>query len=245
MTLNLRTSTSSKTFPALRTQGRESDAQKHPHLPFYILIHASIKFSTRPGLPVTLTTLRTPLEKEPNPNPQASENAEAPISSPVWLNSALTPLRSTTDASKRAAPPALGWIAHRRGGLPRDLRESWDFITVPRDGGEIEVKHLLPRENLRFYKQGGDEGDAQPEKGERYVIGPNVNALGTFWWRWGDLNGDLADKKFQSDDWFDGKDDGGDQELAVAEEGLWLKSEGENGFGLTMDVENEAEVEFV
>ena len=116
---------------------------------------------------------------------------------------------------------------------------------MPPDGREIVVEHFLPQEELRFYKQGGGEGDAQPERGERFVIGPSANALGTFWWRWGDLNGDLADKKFQSDDWFDGKDDGGDQELAVAEEGLWLKSEGENGFGLTMDVENEAEIEFV
>ena len=216
----------------------------------------SIKFSTRPSLPVTLATWRTPLEREHNPkpkhnqqqqqqNPQASENAEAPVFSPVWLNSALTPLRSTTDASKRAAPPALGWVAHRRGGFPRDLRESWDFITVPPDGRDITVEHFLPREGLRFYRQGGGDEDAQPEKGERFVIGPSVNALGTFWWRWGDLNGDLADKKFLSDDWYEGKIDGGDRELAVGKEGLWLKSEGENGFGLTMDVENEAEVEFV
>ena len=34
-------------------------------------------------------------------------------------------------------------------------------------------------------------------------------------------------------------------EAAVGEEGLWLESEGENGFGLTMEMENEAEIEFV
>ncbi len=116
---------------------------------------------------------------------------------------------------------------------------------MPPDGREITVEHLLPREELRFYRQGGGNGDAQPEKGEQFVIGPSTNALGTFWWRWGDLNGDLADKKFQSDDWYDGKDDCGDLVSAVGEEGLWVKSEGENGFGLTMDVENEVEVEFV
>ena len=254
MTLNLRTSTSSKTFPLLGTEDSENDAKDSHHLPFYIQIHVSIKSTTRPGLPVTLATWRTPLEKENNSKPQhieqqqkpqASEDAEVPISSPVWLNSALTPFRSTTDPSKRAAPPALGWVTHRRGGFPRDLRESWDFITVPPDGRTITVKHFLPRKALRFYRQGGGEGHAQPEKGERFVIGPSANALGTFWWRWGDLNGDLADKKFRSDDWYDGKNDGGNQELAVGEEGLWLESEGENGFGLVMEVENEAEVEFV
>ena len=254
MTLNLRTSTSSKTFPLLRTEDLENDAKDFHHLPFYIQIHVSIKSTTRPGLPVTLATWRTPLERENDlkpqhieqqQNPQASEDEEMPISSPVWLNSALTPLRSTTDPSKRAAPPALGWVTHRRGGFSRDLRESWDFITVPPDGRELIIKHFLPRKVLRFYRKGGEEGDAQPEKGERFVIGPSANALGTFWWRWGDLNGDLANKKFRSDDWYDGKNDGGNQELAVGEEGLWLESEGVNGFGLTMEVENEAEVEFV
>ena len=116
---------------------------------------------------------------------------------------------------------------------------------MPADGRDITVEHFLPREGLRFYRQGSGEGDAQPEKGEKFVIGPSANALGTFWWRWGDLNGDLADKKFRSDDWYDGENDGGNRELAVGEEGLWLESEGENGFGLTMEVENEAEVEFV
>ena len=98
---------------------------------------------------------------------------------------------------------------------------------------------------LRSYRQGSAEGDAQPEKGEVFVIGPSANALGTFWWRWGDLDGDLADKKFWSDDWYDGKNDGDNMEAAVGEEGLWLESEGENGFGLTMEMENEAEIEFV
>ena len=153
---------------------------------------------------MTFATWRTPLEKENKSNAQhieqqqssqASEDAEVPISSPVWLNSALNPFRSTTDPSKRAAP-ALGGVTHRRGGFPRDLREAWDFITVPPDGREITVKHFLPREVLRSYRQGSAEGDAQPEKGEVFVIGPSANALGTFWWRWGDLDGDLADKKF-------------------------------------------------
>ena len=103
----------------------------------------------------------------------------------------------------------------------------------------------MPQEGLRCYRQSGGDGNAQPKKGECFVIGPSANALGTFWWRWGDLNGDLADKKFRSDDWYDGENNGRNQELTVGEEGIWLESEGENGFGLTMEVENEAEIEFV
>lgn len=82
------------------------------------------------------------------------------------------------------------------------------------------------------------------------MIGPSAGALGTFWWRWGDLEGDLAGKKFRGDEWFEGEGVGGDQGgegsqvLERCEEG-WVESEDENGFGLTMDVENEAEVEFM
>jgi hypothetical protein len=164
------------------------------------------------------------------------------------MNSAVTPLRSTKQPAKHAAPPALGYIAHGRGGLTRDLRGTWDFITIPpvgqenegKENPEVVVRHLLPRDDLRFYRTDGVQRDVKPEKGERFVIGPSPGGLGTFWWRWGDLRGDLAGKKFWADEWWNGGEDGKD---CGGED--WVKSEGENGFGLTMEVENEAEVEFV
>lgn len=107
------------------------------------------------------------------------------------------------------------------------------------------VKHLLPRAGLRFYSTTDGEAVMGPKKGEKFVVAPSAGGLGTFWWRWGDLAGDLAGKKFRADEWWDG-DDGGEPE-AVSEErggGEWVESEGENGFGLTMEVENEAEIEF-
>jgi hypothetical protein len=121
-------------------------------------------------------------------------------SSPAWLNSALTPLRSTTDPSKCVAPPALERIAHRRGGFTRELRASWDFITVPPAGqgkqgeenGVVVAHHLLPRDGLRFYRTDGAQGEVMPEKGEKLVVGLSTGGLGTFWWRWGDLTGDLG-----------------------------------------------------
>lgn len=70
------------------------------------------------------------------------------------------------------------------------------------------------------------------------MIAPSERALGTFWWRWGDLEGNLEGKKFVSDEWFDREREDGEGEE-------WVKSEGKNGFGLTMEVENEAEIEFV
>jgi hypothetical protein len=71
------------------------------------------------------------------------------------------------------------------------------------------------------------------------VVGPSAGALGTFWWRWGSLEGDLKGKRFRADEWWDGDKGNG------AEGGDWVKSEGENGFGLTMEVENEAVVKLV
>ena len=210
-----------------------------------------MKSSTRPTLPVTLATWRTPLERSSTSHERGEggkDGEEGDSSySPAWLTSALTPLRSTKHPTKRAAPPALGRIAHQRGGFTRDLRGSWDFITIPPAGQgkegeekrEVVVRHLLPRDDLRFYRTDGVQGDVRPEKGERFVVGPSPAALGTFWWRWGDLRGDLAGKRFQADEWWDGGED--EDDCGGAD---WVKSEGENGFGLTMEVENEAEVEF-
>lgn len=249
VTLNLRTTTSAGVFslgPSPSSAGNDGgDAQSTP---FYIQIHASVKSSIDPTRPVTLATWRTPLErphKRRGSEGQKSEEevkGECPSSSPAWLESALTPLRSTADPNKLAAPAELGWIAHRRGGYARDLRESWDFLTVPaaETHKEVVVRHILPRDGLRFYYKTG--GEARPEKGEKFVVGPSANALGTFWWRWGDLEGDLADKRF-SNEWWDGEEGDGNQ-MSTAEED-WVKSEGENGFGLTMEVVNEAEIEFV
>ena len=244
VTLSLRTTTSAATFPL------DPPADSQPP-PFYIEIHASVKFSKHPHLPITLATWRNPLERRlPSPQPNSSqeepsvqaETGATPSTSPVWMNSALTPLRSMTHPSKFAGPAALGLVACGRGGYSRDLRESWDFITVPPAGqGEVVVKHLLPRDDLRFWGKTGAGEEMKPEKGEKYVIGPSERGLGTFWWRWGDLKGDLAGKEFRADEWWEVRD--AEQALA-GEGGEWVESEGEGGFGLTMEVESEAVVEF-
>ena len=264
MTLKLRTTTSSDVFPlkpsgspAVDDDDETKSAPQATPPPFYIQVHASVKYSTHPALPVTLATWRTPLErrtKEPGQGSQEDDDddeEDSPMTSPVWLESALTPLRSVTDPNKLAGPPQLGWIGCRRGGYPRDLRESWDFLTIPAADTheEVVVRHLLPRDSLEFWsKAGGGREDAKPEKGEKFVVGPSARGLGTFWWCWGDLSQDLVGKKFYSDNWWDEEDEGedgedGDGNLTPAED--WVKSEGDEGFGLTMEVENDAEIEFV
>lgn len=108
-------------------------------------------------------------------------------------------------------------------------------------GQEVVISHHLPLERLRFWSTNPDTDTKSvcPEKGERFRISPSEGSLGTFWWRWGNLDEDLAGKKFCNNEWFEGSMD-----ESQHGEG-WLESEGENGFGLVMEVENETEVEFV
>ena len=232
--LSLRTTTSSGTFHMDDAPQGDSKGpvDRHAPPPFYVDVHASVAWSARPARPVTLASWRTPLQ------PGAPAGA-APASSPVWLESALTAFRSAADDRRRVAPRALGLIACRRGGgVPRDLRESWDFVTVPPAPAAVTVRHVVPRAGLRYDVVGEPAAVMVPRVGERFRVGPSEASLATWWWRWGDLAGDLRDKRFQSDHWWDGREDD-------REGGDWMESEGDNGFGLVMQVENMAEVEFV
>jgi hypothetical protein len=103
---------------------------------------------------------------------------------------------------------------------------------------------LLPLEKLRFWhlKDDGYRDEVRPHKGEKFVIVPSEGALGTLWWRWGDLDEELGGKKFMSDEWYDGEKGDEQEELKGVE---WVESEGENGFGLTMEIANEAEIQLV
>lgn len=53
---------------------------------------------------------------------------------------------------------------------------------------------------------------------------------------------ELGGKKFLSDEWCDAEKRNAHEEVKGEK---WVGSEGENGFGLTMEIENEAEIEFV
>ena len=193
---------------------------------------------------MTLSTWRTPLERSLSPEDTLS---------PVWLNSALTYFQSTSNSDRYAGPPELGYKVGQRGGFARDLREDWDFITVPslESGKEITVEHRSPVKKLQFWqkREDGYRNEIKPEPGEKWVIGPSEGGLGTFWWRWGDIDGDLKGKEFRNDNWYD--EESGDQTAENVNEGRdwdegrdWVESQGDNGFGRTMKIESRAEVSF-
>ena len=79
----------------------------------------------------------------------------------------------------------------------------------------------------------------KPEKEEVWVIEPSEGGLGTFWWKFGDLKGNLRDKGFKNDEWFDSK-----QKTEKYNGVDIVDSEGENGYGLTINIQDQAEVTF-
>ena len=88
-------------------------------------------------------------------------------------------------------------------------------------------------------REDGYRDEVKPQKGEGWVIGPSEGGLGTFWWKFGDLEGDLRDREFKNDEWFDGEQESGNYNSVEM-----VGSEGENGYGLTTDIEDQAEVTF-
>ncbi|KAL8951563.1 MAG: hypothetical protein Q9222_002473 [Ikaeria aurantiellina] len=150
-----------------------------------------------------------------------------------------------------AGPPEPGYKIHRRGPFAPNLREDSDFITIPslKSGEEVTVRHKVPVSSLHFWKKKDDgyREEVKPEQGEIWRVGHSEGGLGTFWWAWGDLEGELRDKKFGNDEWFDEEEgrslDDEEKEAGKGED--WVYPEKENGFGLTVEVENQAEVTFV
>lgn len=75
-----------------------------------------------------------------------------------------------------------------------DLRvREYQFVTIPGDGSEVHITHDLPFSRMFKYAEGIKKEDLRP--GERYKAGMYYGYVGTVWWCWGDLEGDLKGKK--------------------------------------------------
>lgn len=76
-----------------------------------------------------------------------------------------------------------------------DLRErGCEFLTIPGDGTPATVTHRLDWGRIFKNEEKISKRDLRP--GERLRISVNSKYLGTGWWCYGSLDGDLADKKF-------------------------------------------------
>ncbi len=74
-------------------------------------------------------------------------------------------------------------------------REWLHLITIPAEG-QVQVTHNQPISRIFRYEKRLTKDDLRP--GESYRMQINPGYLGTAWWCWGDLEGDLKDKKFSA-----------------------------------------------
>ncbi|KAL8678716.1 MAG: hypothetical protein Q9186_004950 [Xanthomendoza sp. 1 TL-2023] len=74
-------------------------------------------------------------------------------------------------------------------------REHLHLLTIPANG-EVQVKHNLPVSRMLKYDNHLGRKDLYP--GESYRFRLNPDYVGTTWWCWGDLEGDLVDKKLSA-----------------------------------------------
>lgn len=100
-----------------------------------------------------------------------------------------------------------------------DLRErGLKFLTIPGDGSEVPVTHQLNWERIFRHEEKLSKDDLKP--GERFRIRLNEGYIGTSWWRYGDLESDLKNKRFHP--WVTGQFGDERPDDKFLEEGNWV-----------------------
>ncbi|KAI4208919.1 MAG: hypothetical protein LQ351_008092 [Letrouitia transgressa] len=158
-----------------------------PSAPLYLIINARIISSSNPSSAITLCTDGSVLD-----NGQHTRHDGL-----FW--GAISPLQSTLDPSRTISLHFFGWPNYGSYDASPNLRERpWTrFETVPPPGkGELVIKHELSLERIFRYCHKLKAADVHP--GEEFCVRINPKRLnGTGgWWTFGDLSGDLAEKKF-------------------------------------------------
>ncbi len=175
----LLTLTLSTSSPTLSLSPSPSDED-----PFRLNITLRIEASAQPSRPITIATSDTVLD--PATLSQGSIGA----------------LQSTSDPSKKIS---LGNLRPniRHPDQPLDMRHRpWlQFITIPADdavaaaaAAPVVISHDLPLSRIFQFESDLSKEDIKP--GEEYSIQLDPGYVGTMWWCWGDLEGDLKGKKF-------------------------------------------------
>ncbi|KAL8993438.1 MAG: hypothetical protein Q9169_006342 [Polycauliona sp. 2 TL-2023] len=155
--------------------------------PFRIVLTLRLENSTQPERPVTICTKGTVF---------APSHPEGGLDT-LSLGT-IGPLISTSDPSQRIS---LGHFKphyiNTGGPLSTNLqdRESLDFLIIPADGA-VEVHHDLPISRMLKYEDTLTKDDLKA--GDIYKFGIHWGYLGTLWWCWGDLEGDLKNKKLSA-----------------------------------------------
>ena len=108
--------------------------------------------------------------------------------------SAFGALQSITDPSKNISLGNLRPnIRHTDPRLDMKERPWVSLLTIPASGS-VSVAHPLSLSRIFKYESSLKPGvDVMP--GESYTVRMDERFVGSTWWYWGDLEGDLAEKK--------------------------------------------------
>ncbi|EON66924.1 hypothetical protein W97_06328 [Coniosporium apollinis CBS 100218] len=160
-------------------------APEDPASPFQLVIGLRITSSMQPGRPITICTGNSVFERSPPPSGGLDMLAQGAVGGGL-IN---------THNNKRIG---LGLFRLHHGVYPSDSSPDLkirgkEFITIPGDGSESRVTHDLPFSRMFKYAEGIKKEDLQP--GETYKVGIYHGCVGTTWWCWGALDGDLKGKR--------------------------------------------------
>lgn len=154
-----------------------------------VSLHVKIAESARQGVPITIMLHRN-----------AFEVMEPGQGLDMFARGAFTPLKGVDDPEGRKI--RLGGhlrVNERMRTDVLDLRERGvQFATIPGDSSEIRFTHHLDWDRIFKYADnpGGIRSKDELVPGEKFRIGVNKKFLKVVWWCFGDLDGDLRDKKF-------------------------------------------------
>ncbi|KAL8915757.1 MAG: hypothetical protein Q9172_006691 [Xanthocarpia lactea] len=155
--------------------------------PFRIVLTLRLDHSTQPGRPITICTRGTVF----------APSYEGGGLDTLALGT-VGPLISNSDPQKQIS---LGYFkphyAHAAGPPSANLKDrDWlDFLTIPAEGA-VQVRHDLPISRMFQYEDRLTKDDLKA--GDTYHFSINTGYLGTSWWCWGDLDGDLKEKKLSA-----------------------------------------------
>ena len=78
---------------------------------------------------------------------------------------------------------------------PNLMDRNLEFITIPADGTCVEIAHDISQTRL-FVRSDIKKHDIQ--SGESFQVQMDSKYVGTMWWCWGDLDGDLEGKRLHA-----------------------------------------------
>ncbi|KAI3395314.1 hypothetical protein diail_1470 [Diaporthe ilicicola] len=191
-------------------------------------LHVKVAESARPGVPITIMLYRNVFEViEPG---QGLD---------MFARGAFAPLTGIDDPEGRKIHLGghLRINERMRTDVP-DLRERGiQFATIPGDSSEASFTHHLGWDRIFKYadKPGSIHSKDELVPGDKFRVGVNKKFLKVLWWCFGDLNGDLRDKKFHP--WLlDSCQESDRPSDDFLRDGGWVLGEEENGDGPKLDV---------